>query len=641
MSKEKVIVLSDKDQARKRINVFHGSANNWINMIKELSGNSLDVFPKEETHEIIIKIIDTDEIYYKDDGCGIPVEGIASNGMPNYQAIFEKPFAGTKYDQLSKTVGQNGIFLYSLSATCEDITYHIARPDGNVYEVKYHEGDRVEDMKIIDTSKKTFSEIHFKLDSKVWNNINFTYKEISEIVKGQSALANVIIKVEDVKTNRHCEFRYENGILDYYRELTSEKYIVTDDIRITTSKKVKTDRYNQDGTMDEVDVDMILSYSTDIKEDVEIEFLNTAWLVLHGTIQEGILLGIKKSVDEWLKNNGKYNKNEKAISKDDVQTGLNYVCKVDSFLVEYDNQVKQRTSAKHYREALRDIIYEFFQLYQLENKIAFEKLCNQVLINKRAKEKSDKARQEAKKKLTEKITITSKVQGLIDCKSEDVSKRRILVCEGKSALSGLIDGRTDYQALFPLRGKVLNCFKASDDQIFKNDVILNLYRALGCGVEYSGKGAKKTLGGEFSLDNLRYQGIDIVVDADPDGVGSICPLILTMIYKLTPTLIKEGRIRLILTPLYEVICGSDDYYYASDDEELAEIENKLKGKKYSIHYVKGIGELSNSTMEYCLSDEYKRVYTFTMEDFNNSLEKLEIFMGEDIEKRKEYILKEY
>ena len=246
-----------------------------------------------------------------------------------------------------------------------------------------------------------------------------------------------------------------------------------------------------------------------------------------------------------------------------------------------------------------------------------------------------------KKKLGEKISITSKVEGLIECRSKDIKKRRILICEGKSALSGLIDGRTDFQALFPLRGKVLNCFKATDEQIFKNDVIINLFRALNCGIEYGGKGQKKNLGGDFSLDKMRYYGVDILVDSDVDGIGSICPLILTMFYKLAPTLIKEGRVRLILTPLYEIVCGSDDYYYAVDDTELEEIKQKLKGKKYSVHYCKGIGELSKDTMSYCLNENYKRVFEFTMDNFEDSLEKLEIFMGTDIEKRKEYILKEY
>ncbi len=634
---DKIVVLSDKDQARKRINVFHGSASNWINMIKELIGNSLDVFDKDTLNKISINIIDNRTIEYIDSGKGIPLEGVASDGRKNYEAIFEKAFAGSKYNNTGKTVGQNGLFLYTLAMTCEDIKFEVARPCGSVYQISYHKGDRCSELIHLGTSDKTYTKILFTLDNEVWKDINFTYEEICAIAQGQAALGNVSIDIVDNQTGKSNTFYYEGGIEEYFNELTDKKDLVTDYIRIskTINQQVEED------VVDELDIRFIMRYSNDSNKDIQKDFLNTADLIQYGTIQEGIVNGLRRIIDKWLKSNGKYNKSEKSISKDDVIVGLNYICTIDSLYVEYDNQVKQKTSAVHYRQAIQTLLDDFFDIFQIENKFEFERICNQVLINKRANEKAASIRKDVKKKLSEKISITSKVEGLIECKSKDITKRRILICEGKSALSGLIDGRTEYQALFPLRGKVLNCFKASDEQIFKNDVIINLFRALNCGIEYGKKSAKKDVGGDFNLDNLRYQGVDIVVDSDVDGVGSICPLILAMFYKLAPTLIQEGRIRLILTPLYEIVCGSDDYYYAVDDEELKEIENKLKGKKYSVHYVKGIGELSKHTMKYCLQEDYKRVYTFTMDNYEESFEKLEIFMGKDIEKRKEYILKEY
>ena len=500
MNNEKIIVLSDKEQARQRINVFHGSATNWINMIKELVGNSLDVFDKDKLNHISIKIIDNKTIEYIDSGKGIPLEGIASDGRPNYEAILNKAFAGSKYQNTAKTVGQNGIFLYSLTMTCSRITYEIARPDGNIYSIEYKEGDRISDLEIIGKSETTYSKITFTLDDKVWRDINFTYDEIARIIQGQAAQANVKIYLEDVQSGKNHTYYYENGLVEYFDELTSNKTFVTDLVEVNKTIMQPVDK----DITDEIDVRFIMKYANDSNDDVQKEFLNTADLIQHGTIQDGIAIALRKVVDKWLKANNKYNKSEKAITKDDVLTGLNYVCCVLSYQVEYDNQVKHKTSAIHYRKSMESILEEFFDVFQVENKFEFERICNQILINKRARDKSESIRQNVKKQLSEKLdnSMFSRVEGLTDSKYHDENSE-LFIAEGKSA-KGSIELARDpkLHAVFGIRGKILSCLKASDETILSNQVIKDLIKVMGCGVELKSKKHKDL--SNFNINNLRY-----------------------------------------------------------------------------------------------------------------------------------------
>ena len=633
---EKIVVLSDKDKARKRINVFHGSSSNWINMIKELEGNSLDVFDRDVKNYITVKIHDKNKIEYLDSGKGIPVEGIASDGRKNYEAIFETPFAGSKYDNELETVGQNGIFLWSLTATCENIEYDICRPDGNIYNIQYHKGDLKNNLSILGNGDKTYSKLIFELDEEVWDTPNFTFENICEISRGQAALGNVYIKVVDIKNNKEEEvFYYEKGIESYFFDMTKTKSMVMDSIRI---KKVNNPYIERIKKNDKVTVDLILSYSNDSEEDFQKDFLNTADLIQHGMIQTGIILGLKKSIDKYLKSKGKYEKKEKPINNEDVLTGLNYICNVKSLFVEYENQIKVKTSALHYKVALQEIIESFMEIFFIENQVETDQICNQVLLNKRVREKSEINRKNIKQKLDEKTSIINKVPNLIECKSKDKTKNILCICEGQSALGSLLSGRRDVHALFPLRGKVLNCFKAPLDKIFTNEVILGLQRAMNCGVEIKSKYNKDL--NNFNKENLRYSKIYIMVDQDFDGIGSIMPLLLSMFQVLNPTLVREGCIYICETPKYEVTCDKEEYF-AINDEELEVLLTKIKNKKYKINYIKGLAELSAQAMALCLSEDYKNITQITLNDEDKSLDTLDLFMGKDIGRRQKYILEKF
>ena len=390
---ESAQILNNRDKARTRINVYHDSANNWLNIIKELIGNSLDVFDHNSLHHISLSIINSKTIEYVDDGIGIPVEVLSSDGTPNYIALFEIDFAGTKYGYTNTTVGQNGVFLWTLAMTCQDINFEIARPDGNIYSISYHEGNRVGDLMVVGKSTKTYSKIKFEIDDKVWSNPQFTYEAILEIVHAQASLApNVVFLLNDLVLRREETIQYPNGIVDYFNVNIANKKMVSRSIQLKKTTLEKTSKII-DGIScvvnDEISVDMILGYSNDSEHDFKKDFLNTANLIKYGTINEGILYGLKASINKWLKTNGKYSKNEKQITIADIETGLNYVCDVRSYYVEYVGQSKQRTESPHYKSAISKVVEEAMSIYFIENKDEAEKIGNQVLLNKRVREKSD------------------------------------------------------------------------------------------------------------------------------------------------------------------------------------------------------------------------------------------------------------
>lgn len=632
---EQIVVLSDKDQARTRINVFHGSSSAWNNMIKELIGNSLDIFDKEKLNTIKIILHSNKQIEFIDTGSGIPVEGVASDGRKNYEAIFEKAFAGSKYNNTSATVGQNGIFLWSLTMTCEDIEYFIARPNKNIYNISYHKGDLNKPLTVIGKSEETYSSLIFTLDEDVWDNPNFTFDCICDIARGQASLGNVKIIVEDRLNNESIEFYYENGIEGYFSDITQNKTMIADNIRITKDVEYELKKNNTTNT-DYVGVDLIFNYSNDSEDDIQREFLNTADLIQHGTIQDGIIQGLKNSIHKWLKDNNKYIKNEKNISNDDVSTGLNYICNVSSLFVEYENQIKQRTLTSHYKPILQRMIEEHMEIMFIENKFESEKICNQVLINKRSREKSDTMRKDLKKKLSEKVDgMFSRPEGLTDCKYHD-DKSELFISEGKSA-KGSIELARDpqYQAVYPIRGKILSCLKASYETIFANQVVRDLIKTMGCGVEVKSKHNKEL--SNFDINNLRYGKIVIASDFDQDGL-SIQVLLLTMIYRLMPELLKQNKVFIAQTPLFVIVEDkTDKKHYAFSESEKNDILDKVNCK-CRVSRIKGLGELGSEDMyNTALNTETRNMMRVTIDDAKSMIDKFELWMSDDVPPRKEFI----
>ena len=630
---EQIRVLTEREKVREKISVWLESSKNHIHVIKELMGNSNDLIISGIGDKINFELKEDNRTFIFEDNCtGIPVEGKASNGIDNYIAIFETLFAGSKYDQVAATVGTNGVFLCVLTMSSKYVKYTIGRPNGKVYQIEYVEGIRQYDLKEIGSTDKTFTRIECMLDDKVYDNPIFNYEDIKEIAKYQAAIS--IATISTKYQNEENIYHYNNGIEGYLQDIIEDKPIV-DIIRIKKDLKHYVDKKERD---DEINIDFAFTFSNTNNKITHIELLNGSLLDLHGTPFDGITVGLKNAINRKIRELNLYNKNEKQIINEDILISLNHALDLKSLLTEYTNQSKRSSLSEHYKIVLQKEIEEFMNIYFIENEIEAKKICNQILINKRAREKSSKMMENVKKKLSEEITVFNKIPNLIECKSKNKEENILCICEGKSALGSLISARGDNHALLPLRGKVRNCKKSTLEQILNDQIICDIIRAMGCGISIKSKANKEFL--SFDKSKMRYGKIYIIVDADVDGMGSILPLLLTMFDTLTPELIEDGYIYLCETPKYEVLC-EDKYYYATNNDELEEIEKNLEGKKYKVFYIKGLAELNADTMAMCLEPGYKNVTQIRVDDILEARKSLELHMGSNVKDRKDYIMNNF
>lgn len=630
---EQIRVLTEREKVREKISVWLESSKNHIHVIKELMGNSNDLIISGIGSKINFELKEDNKTFIFEDNCtGIPVEGKASNGMDNYIAIFETLFAGSKYDQVAATVGTNGVFLCVLTMSSKYVKYTIGRPNGKVYQIEYVEGIRQYDLKEIGSTDKTFTRIECMLDDKVYDNPIFNYEDIKEIAKYQAAIS--IATISTKYQNEENIYHYNNGIEGYLQDIIEDKPIV-DIIRIKKDLKHYVDKKERD---DEINIDFAFTFSNTNNKITHIELLNGSLLDLHGTPFDGITVGLKNAINRKIRELNLYSKNEKQIINEDVLISLNHALDLKSLLTEYTNQSKRSSLSEHYKIVLQKEIEEFMNIYFIENEIEAKKICNQILINKRAREKSSKMMENVKKKLSEEITVFNKIPNLIECKSKNKEENILCICEGKSALGSLISARGDNHALLPLRGKVRNCKKSTLEQILNDQIICDIIRAMGCGISIKSKANKEFL--SFDKSKMRYGKIYIIVDADVDGMGSILPLLLTMFDTLTPELIEDGYIYLCETPKYEILC-EDKYYYATNNDELEKIEKNLEGKKYKVFYIKGLAELNADTMAMCLEPGYKNVTQIRVDDILEARKSLELHMGSNVKDRKDYIMNNF
>jgi len=659
---EDIIVLSNKDQARKRINVFHGSSENWINMAKELLGNSLDIFKKTSNNNGEIKIIihNRNKIEFSDSATGIPVEGVASDGSPNYEAIFERPFSGSNFSNSFASVGQNGIFLYTLTMTCEDIEYFISRPNGKIYNMKYHKGDRIGDLKVIGKDDKTYTHMIFSLDEEVWSNPCFTFEEISNITQAQASLSKAKIIVEDKENNKYVEFNYPNGIEDYFNEITQNKTIISDNIKIQKVENYefvkKTSSIQNGGKenivetkyVDNISVDLVFNYTSDADEDFQKEFLNTADLLLHGTIQEGIYVGFKNSIDNWLNKNNRYNAKEKHITINDISTGLNYICNMSSLYVEYDNQIKQKTSVKRYKNIIKDIIEEYMEVFFIENTLMSEKICMQVLLNSRVRDKAEQSRLDIKKKLSNAKPngLSVKVEGLKHCdmRHSTLEERILLLDEGISANSTIIDSFDNrIMGAYGLKGRFINSLKGKVMDVLNNVPAKGVIDALGCGIEIPQDEKKKFKDIKtFDIKDLKYGSIGILCDSDAFG-KAISLSLITFFYKFMRTLLKQGRIYFVISPRFQIETKKGVSHYVYDENEKLEVIKKIGAENVSnITIRKGLGEFNaDEFWDLVLSPEAREKTFIRVKYIEDEEEMIDYYfnalMGEDIVNRKKFI----
>lgn len=632
--------LKGADRVRKRPAVIFGSdgIEGCEHSMFEILSNSIDEAREGYGNTITITRYIDGSIEVDDMGRGIPVEYNEREKRYNWELVFCELYAGGKYKNNSGgnyeySLGLNGLGACATQYSSEYMDVEVLR-DGCKFNLHFENGENVGGLQKTEFRyKHTGTKIRWKPDLKVFTDINIPVENYRSTLKRQAVVNSgikFIFKSEEEKGRFESqEFYYENGIVDYVKELADGK-------ELTSIHYIEAERRGRDrADLEEYKVKMSFAFCF-CNENHRLEYYhNSSFLEHGGAPDKAVRNAFVYAIDQYLKQNGKYNKSEKKIQFDDVADSLLLVSNSLSTMTSYENQTKKAITNKFIQESMTEFLREQLGIYFIENKMDAEKLCGQVLINKRSRESAEKTRINVKKKLGGSLDITNRVKKFVDCRSRDASRREVYIVEGDSALGACKLGRDgEFQAIMPIRGKILNCLKAEYDKIFKSDVIVDLMKVLGCGVEITTKHNKDL--NSFDINNLRWNKIIICTDADVDGY-QIRTLVLTMIYRLTPSLIDEGYVYIAESPLYE-ISYKDKSYFAFDENEKAEILKKLEGKRYTIQRSKGLGENQPDMMwETTMNPETRRLIRVMPDDVVKTQQMFDLLLGDNLAGRKEHI----
>ena len=637
---ESISALKGADRVRKRPGVIFGSdgLEGCEHAVFEILSNAID--EAREGHGSLITVtryLDK-SIQVEDQGRGCPVDWNENEQKYNWELVFCELYAGGKYggdgDNYEYSLGLNGLGSCATQYASEYFDAAIWR-DGFKYSLHFEKGENIGGLKKepTDRGKKTGTTIRWKPDLEVFTDIDIPVDYYTDVLKRQAVVnAGVTFRFrEETAPNKFSttDFQYENGILDYVTELAGEEPL-TQPVFWQTERKGR-DRADKP----EYKVKLSVSFCFSNKVSVIEHYHNSSWLEHGGSPEKAMKSAFVSAIDSYLKQQGKYQKNEAKITFNDIQDALVLVSNNFSTQTSYENQTKKAINNKFVQEAMTDFLRSQLEVYFIENPFDAQKIAEQVLINKRSRETAERTRLNIKKKLTGSMDISNRVQKFVDCRTKDVSKRELYIVEGDSAMGAVKLSRdAEYQGIMPVRGKILNCLKADYAKIFKSDIITDLLKVLGCGVEVKDKHVKDL--SAFDLDNLRWNKIVICTDADVDGF-QIRTLILTMLYRLTPTLIQQGYVYIAESPLYEITC-KEKTWFAYSDKEKNDIVASLEGKKYDIQRSKGLGENEPDMMWLTtMNPETRRLIKVMPEDVERTAQIFDLLLGDDLQGRKNHI----
>ena len=638
-----LVALKGPDQVRLRPGVIFGSdsVDGCRHSVFEIISNSIDEAREGYGKRIIITLHEDKSITVEDFGRGIPIDFNKSEDKYNWELAFCTLYAGSKYNNnsggnYSFALGLNGLGLCATQFSSEYMEVESRRGQWN-YSLRFEKGFNVtQDERGFKKSRgdgTTGTKIHWKPDLEVFTDIDIGADYLADILRRQAVVND---GVELVLKNEHEDgtfteqiFCYENGISDYLLELVGDKSMTTP--QHWTAERQGRDREDKDEYKLKLNVAFTFSKEVQFIE----HYHNSSWLEHGGSPQKALQKAFLSQIDGYLKNGNKYNKGEKSIKWEDIEDCLVFISNNFSTQASYENQTKKAVTNEFITEAMTEWLKHQLEVYFLENPDEAVKIGTQVLINKRSRENADKVRQSTLQKLTGTLDLTNRIDKFVDCRSKDPAEREIYIVEGDSALGSVKLSRdAEYQGIMPVRGKILNCLKADYARIFKSEIITDLIRVLGCGVEIQNKHVKDLAA--FDLNNLRWNKVVICTDGDVDGF-QIRTLILTMLYRLTPTLIQQGYVYIAETPLFEINCG-DKTWFAYSDKEKADIVKALEGKKYKIDRSKGLGENDPDMMWLTtMNPETRRLIRVMPEDVERTAEVFDLLLGDNLQGRKDHI----
>lgn len=635
---ESISMLKGADRVRLRPAVIFGSdgIEGCEHSIFEILSNSIDEAREGYGKEITITRYNDCSIQVEDHGRGCPVDYNSKEKRYNWELVFCEMYAGGKYHNeedgsYEYSLGLNGLGLCATQYSSEymDVEIHTGETE---YTLHFEHGKNVGGLHKETSTAKSGTKIRWKPDLQVFTDIQVPVEYYMDILRRQAIVNDglkFVLRNQNESDFDAQEFLYENGIEDHVKEEAGEDALTS--VQFWQTERKVRDR--EDKPEYKVKINVALAFSN--KNHLTEYYHNSSWLEHGGAPDKAVRNAFVYQIDAYLKQNSKYNKSESRITFTDVEDCLILVISSFSNRTSYENQTKKAITNKGIQEAMTDTLRHQLEIYFIENPMEADKIAAQVLINKRSREDAEKTRLNLKKKLTSNMDITSRVAKFVDCRSKDNAKREIFIVEGDSALGACKQARDpDFQAIMPIRGKILNCLKADYDRIFRSEIITDLIKVLGCGVQVKSK-ANKDLS-SFDLDNLRWNKIILCTDADVDGF-QIRTLLLTMLYCLTPELIQQGKVFIAESPLYE-ICSKEETYFAYDEVEKDRFMKQLGNQKYTIQRSKGLGENEPDMMNLTtMNPATRRLIKVMPSDALATGKAFDLLLGDNLNGRKEYI----
>lgn len=634
---ESITSLKGADRVRKRPGVIFGSdgLEGCEHSVFEILSNSIDEAREGYGDRIKITKFDDGYIEIEDFGRGIPVDFNKSENRYNWELVFCEMYAGGKYntnnaESYEYSLGLNGLGLCATQYSSEYMDVEIYR-EGKKFTLHFEHGKNIGGLKSEETLRKqTGTKIKWKPDIEVFTDILIPTEYFEDVLKRQAIVNSGLLFIyKDSKGEK--EFFYKNGIEDYVREIAGDSAISS--VKCYSSERTGKDRADKP----EYKVKLSCAFAFSNRVKLMEYYHNSSWLEHGGSPERAAKQAFVSQIDAFLKNSKKYNKNESKITFSDVEDCLIFVSSSFSTQTSYENQTKKSITNKFIYEAMVDFLKHNLEIYFIENPIEGEKVADQILINKRSREKAEKTRLNLKKTLLGSVDVVNRVQKFVDCRSKDLSLRELYIVEGDSALGACKQSRdANFQAIIPVRGKILNCLKSDYDKIFKNDIIRDIIKVLGCGVEVKSKLSKDL--SMFDMESLKWNKIIICTDADVDGF-QIRTLILTMLYRLTPTLIQKGFVYIAQSPLFEIETKNKTYF-AYNEQEKIEIVDKLDVDKvkYALNRSKGLGENEPDMMWLTtMCPDTRRLIKITPEAAEKTASMFDIMLGDDLQGRKDFI----
>lgn len=636
---ESIKSLKGAERVRLRPAVIFGSdgLEGCQHAVFEIMSNSIDEAREGYGNKVVITRFIDGSVEVQDFGRGIPVDYNKNEERYNWELLFCEMYAGGKYDNDGEnyefSLGLNGLGLCATQYASEYMDAEV-HTGGYKYTLHFEKGENVGGLAKEKYDKKdTGTRIRWKPDLDVFTDINIPLEYYKETIRRQAIVNDGIkfILKNQVNSSKFetFEYCYNDGIMDYVKELAGDKAFTSP--QFWECERRGRDREDLPEYKLKIKTAVCFSLKTQLKE----YFHNSSFLEHGGAPEKAFKSAFVNQINAYLKANNKYSKSDSQINYQDVEDCIIFVVSSFSTQTSYENQTKKAITNKFIQEAMTDFFRKQLEVYFIENKMDADKIANQVLINMRARVKAENTRKTLKTSLQSKMDMTNRIQKFVDCRSKDVNEREVFIVEGDSALGACKQARNaDFQAIIPVRGKILNCLKSDYDKIFKSDIITDLIKVLGCGVEVKSKAAKDL--SMFDMNNLRWSKVLICTDADVDGF-QIRTLILTMIYRLMPKLIESGKVYIAESPLYEVTC-KDQTYFAYNEVEMDEIKAEIGDEKYTVQRSKGLGENEAEMMALTtMNPATRRLIKVTPDEAEKTSQMFDLLLGDNLDGRKEYI----